>query len=231
MSRPTLWSGFPSGASHFSRKDCLPLQGILLPPVPQPFSVAQHSLALSFIPHNPLSLHRLFGGKPTKQVPIATAENMKNSVVISNPHATMTQQGNLESPSGSGVLSSGSSSPLYSKNMDLNQSPLASSPSSAHSGPSNSLTWGTTASSSSAVSRDGLGFQSVSSLHTSCESIDISLGSGGGLSHNSSTGLITSSKEDSLTPFVRTNSVKTTLSERLVLCPWLPLSLRKIPFL
>ncbi|XP_062951578.1 neuron navigator 2 isoform X2 [Cynocephalus volans] len=159
------------------------------------------------------TLRRLFGGKPTKQVPIATAENMKNSVVISNPHATMTQQGNLDSPSGSGVLSSGSSSPLYSKNVDLNQSPLASSPSSAHSGPSNSLTWGTNASSSSAVSKDGLGFQSVSSLHTSCESIDISLGSGGGLSHNSSTGLIASSKDDSLTPFVRTNSVKTTLSE------------------
>ncbi|XP_023406557.2 neuron navigator 2 isoform X3 [Loxodonta africana] len=160
------------------------------------------------------TLRRLFGGKPTKQVPIATTENMKNSVVISNPHATMTQQGNLDSPSGSGILSSGSSSPLYSKNVDINQSPLASSPSSAHSGPSNSLTWGTNASSSSAVSKDGLGFQSVSSLHTSCESIDISLSSGGGLSHNSSTGLITSSKDDSLTPFVRTNSVKTTLSER-----------------
>ncbi|XP_011518746.1 neuron navigator 2 isoform X1 [Homo sapiens] len=159
------------------------------------------------------TLRRLFGGKPTKQVPIATAENMKNSVVISNPHATMTQQGNLDSPSGSGVLSSGSSSPLYSKNVDLNQSPLASSPSSAHSAPSNSLTWGTNASSSSAVSKDGLGFQSVSSLHTSCESIDISLSSGGVPSHNSSTGLIASSKDDSLTPFVRTNSVKTTLSE------------------
>ncbi|XP_008065408.1 neuron navigator 2 [Carlito syrichta] len=159
------------------------------------------------------TLRRLFGGKPTKQVPIATAENMKNSVVISNPHATMTQQGNLDSPSGSGALSSGSSSPLYSKNVDLNQSPLASSPSSAHSGPSNSLTWGTNASSSSAVSKDGLGFQSVSSLHTSCESIDISLSSGGVASHNSSTGLIAASKDDSLTPFVRTNSVKTTLSE------------------
>ncbi|ERE77356.1 neuron navigator 2-like isoform 1 [Cricetulus griseus] len=157
------------------------------------------------------TLRRLFGGKPTKQVPIATAETMKSAVVISNPHATMTQQGNLESPSGSGVLSSGSSSPLYSKNVDLNQSPLASSPSSAHSGPSNSLTWGT---SSSAVSKDGLGFQSVSSLHTSCESIDISLGSGGGLSHNSSPGPVTSTKEDSLLPFVRTSSVKTTLSER-----------------
>ncbi|XP_076399512.1 neuron navigator 2 isoform X12 [Peromyscus maniculatus bairdii] len=156
------------------------------------------------------TLRRLFGGKPTKQVPIATAETMKSAVVISNPHATVTQQGNLESPSGSGILSSGSSSPLYSKNVDLNQSPLASSPSSAHSGPSNSLTWGT---SSSAVSKDGLGFQSVSSLHTSCESIDISLGSGGGLSHNSSPGPVTSAKEDSLMPFVRTSSVKTTLSE------------------
>uniref|UniRef100_A0A8D1L060 Neuron navigator 2 n=1 Tax=Sus scrofa TaxID=9823 RepID=A0A8D1L060_PIG len=160
------------------------------------------------------TLRRLFGGKPAKQVPIATAENMKNSVVISNPHATLSQPGNLESPSGSGVLSSGSSSPLYSKNVDSTQSPLASSPSSAHSGPSNSLTWGTNASSSSAVSKDGLGFQSVSSLHTSCESIDISLGSGGALSHNSSTGLLASSKDDALTPFVRTNSVKTTLSER-----------------
>uniref|UniRef100_A0A663F3I8 Neuron navigator 2 n=1 Tax=Aquila chrysaetos chrysaetos TaxID=223781 RepID=A0A663F3I8_AQUCH len=159
------------------------------------------------------TLRRLFGGKPSKQVPITTAENMKNSVVISNPHATMNQQGNLDSPSGSGMLSSGGSSPLYGKNTDMNQSPLASSPSSAHSAPSNSLTWGTNASSSSAVSKDGIGYQSVSSLHTSCESIDISLSSGGGLSHNSSSGLIPASKDDSLTPFVRTNSVKTTLSE------------------
>lgn len=163
-----------------------------------------------------LLFYRLFGGKPSKQVPITTAENMKNSVVISNPHATMNQQGNLDSPSGSGVLSSGGSSPLYGKSTDLNQSPLASSPSSAHSAPSNSLTWGTNASSSSAVSKDGIGYQSVSSLHTSCESIDISLSSGGGLSRNSSSGLIPASKDDSLTPFVRTNSVKTTLSERLV---------------
>ncbi|KAJ7344572.1 hypothetical protein JRQ81_000522, partial [Phrynocephalus forsythii] len=160
------------------------------------------------------TLRRLFGGKPSKQAPITTAENMKNSVVISNPHATMNQQGNLDSPSGSGMLSSGSSSPLYSKNADMNQSPLASSPGSAHSAPSNSLTWGTNPSSSSAVSKDGIGYQSVSSLHTSCESIDISLSSGGGLSHNSSSGLIVASKDDSLTPFVRTNSIKTTLSER-----------------
>ncbi|XP_055272006.1 neuron navigator 2 isoform X3 [Moschus berezovskii] len=185
-------------------------------PAPQPVSgVAQATLqpGAKYPDVASPTLRRLFGGKPTKQVPIATAENMKNSVVISNPHATLSQQGNLESPSGSGILSSGSSSPLYSKNVDSTQSPLASSPGSAHSGPSNSLTWGTNASSSSAVSKDGLGFQSVSSLHTSCESIDISLGSGGALSHNSSTGLIAASKDDALTPFVRTNSVKTTLSE------------------
>ncbi|ETE74099.1 Neuron navigator 3, partial [Ophiophagus hannah] len=142
-----------------------------------------------------------------------TLRSMKNSVVISNPHATMNQQGNPESPSGSGILSSGGSSPLYCKNADTNQSPLASSPSSAHSAPSNSLTWGTNPSSSSAVSKDGIGYQSVSSLHTSCESIDISLSSGSGLNHNSSSGLIAASKDDSVPPFVRTNSVKTNLSE------------------
>ncbi|XP_030056580.1 LOW QUALITY PROTEIN: neuron navigator 2 [Microcaecilia unicolor] len=159
------------------------------------------------------TLRRLFGGKPNKPVPITAAESMKTSVVISNPHATMNQQSSLESPSGSGMLSSGGSSPLYSKNVDMNPSPLASSPSSAHSAPSNSLTWGTNQSSSSAVSKDGMSYQSIGSLHTSCESIDISLSSGGGLSRNSPSGLITASKDDSLAPFVRTNSVKTTLSE------------------
>ncbi|XP_069078022.1 neuron navigator 2 isoform X1 [Pleurodeles waltl] len=155
------------------------------------------------------TLRRLFGGKPSKQVPITTNENMKNATVISNPHATMNQQSNLDSPSGSG-----GSSPLYSKNPDMNQSPLASSPSSAHSAPSNSLTWGTSPTSSSAVSKDGHGYQSVSSLHTSCESIDISLGSGGGMSQNSPSAFATASKDDSLANFIRTNSVKTAMSER-----------------
>ncbi|MEE6498943.1 hypothetical protein FKM82_003256 [Ascaphus truei] len=160
------------------------------------------------------TLRRLFGAKPNKQVPITTADNMKNSTVISNPHATMNAQTNLDSPSGSSMLSSGGSSPLYGKSTDLNHSPLASSPGSAHSAPSNSLTWGTNASSSSAVSKDGLGYQSVSSLHTSCESIDISLSSGGTLSNNSPSALPMSCKDDSLTPFIRMNSVKTPMSER-----------------
>ncbi|XP_066439679.1 neuron navigator 2 isoform X5 [Eleutherodactylus coqui] len=155
------------------------------------------------------TLRRLFGGKPNKQGPVTTSENMKNSMIISNPHATMNAQVLPDSPSGSGILSSGGSSPLYGKNMDLNPSPLASSPGSAHSAPSNSLTWGTNASSSSAVSKDGLGYQSVSSLHTSCESIDISLSS-----TNSPSALMASPRDDSMPGFVRTNSVKTAMSER-----------------
>ncbi|KAM3919642.1 neuron navigator 2 isoform 3-T3 [Leptodactylus fuscus] len=154
------------------------------------------------------TLRRLFGGKPNKQGPVTTSENMKNSMIISNPHATMNSQAHPDSPSGSGMLSSGGSSPLYGKNMDLNPSPLASSPGSAHSAPSNSLTWGTNASSSSAVSKDGLGYQSVSSLHTSCESIDISLSS-----NNSPSALTASPRDDAMSGFIRTNSVKTTMSE------------------
>uniref|UniRef100_A0A8C5PML6 Neuron navigator 2 n=1 Tax=Leptobrachium leishanense TaxID=445787 RepID=A0A8C5PML6_9ANUR len=158
------------------------------------------------------TLRRLFGGKPNKQCPITTADNMKNSVVISNPHASMTAQSNLDSPSGSAVLSSGGSSPLYGKSLDLNHSPLASSPGSAYSVPSSSFTWGTMGSSSSAVSKDELGFQSVSSLQTSCESIDISLSSG--ISNNSPSAHSATARDEAHTAFARTNSIKTTLSER-----------------
>ncbi|XP_067850207.1 neuron navigator 2 isoform X1 [Heptranchias perlo] len=160
------------------------------------------------------TLRRLFGVKPSaKQAPVTTAENMKNSTVISNPHATMSQQSSLDSPPS--CLGSGGSSPLYNKTTDMIQSPLASSPASVHSTTSNGAPWGASLSSSSTISKDGPGYQSVNSLHTSCESIDISLSSGGGLSHhNSTSGLIPASKEDSLTPFVRTNSIKTAMSER-----------------
>ncbi|XP_036391287.1 neuron navigator 2-like isoform X5 [Megalops cyprinoides] len=156
------------------------------------------------------TLRRLFGGKPGKQAPVTTAENMKNSTVISNPHATMGQQGVLDSPSGSAAPSSGGSSPLYGGRTggvgEPAHSSLASSPGSAYSAPSNSLTWGTTLSSSSAVSKEGQGYPSVSSLHTSCESIDISMSSGG-LGH------LGPGKDDTLSAFVRTSSVKTGMSE------------------
>ncbi|KAG9352109.1 hypothetical protein JZ751_020522 [Albula glossodonta] len=159
------------------------------------------------------TLRRLFGGKPGKQAPVTTAENMKNSTVISNPHATMGQQGALDSPSSSAALSSGGSSPLYGTRPggvgEPALSSLASSPGSAYSGPSNSLTWGTTLSSSSALSKDGLGYPSVSSLHTSCESIDVSLGSGN-LSHHGH------GKDDTLSVLARTG-----LSERYAPSPQL----------
>ncbi|XP_061102656.1 neuron navigator 2-like isoform X2 [Conger conger] len=151
------------------------------------------------------TLRRLFGGKPGKQAPVTTAENMKNSTVISNPHATMGQQGALDSPSGGAALSSGGSSPLYGARAggvgEPALSSLASSPGSAYSGPSNSLTWGTTLSSSSA-----LGYPSVSSLHTSCESIDVSLGSG------SLGGQQGPSREDALSLLVRTGLSESPLS-------------------
>ncbi|TRY91446.1 hypothetical protein DNTS_028222 [Danionella cerebrum] len=120
------------------------------------------------------TLRRLFGGKTAKQAPVTTAESMKNSVVISNPHATLghTQLcgGPLDSPST--VPGSECSSPLYGgRGASIGGSEQASSPGSVYS--TGTGTWGTTISSSSA-----LGYPSVSSMHTSSESIDMSVGSG-----------------------------------------------------
>ncbi|XP_050931317.1 neuron navigator 2 isoform X1 [Lates calcarifer] len=171
------------------------------------------------------TLRRLFGGKPSKQAPVTTAENMKNSTVISNPHATMNHVATvLESPDGGlGGGDSETSSPLFGgralgSGTGTLGSEQASSPGSVYSstGPSNSLTWGTTFSSSSAQSREGtlgghggtgsVGYPSVSSMHTSSESIDMSLGSAGG-GHGTH-------REDTLSALGRTGSVKTGMSER-----------------
>uniref|UniRef100_A0A8C7L776 Neuron navigator 2 n=1 Tax=Oncorhynchus kisutch TaxID=8019 RepID=A0A8C7L776_ONCKI len=150
------------------------------------------------------TLRRLFGGKQAKQqAPVTTAENMKNSTVISNPHANSGQQGGaLDSPS----ASSGGSSPLYGGGGRLgveahSLSPLASSPGSALSTPSHSLAW------SSTMSRDTLspGYPSLSSLATSSESIDVSLGSGGHGNHGHG--------HDALPAGVRNNGIKTGISE------------------
>ncbi|XP_077084088.1 neuron navigator 2 isoform X5 [Siphateles boraxobius] len=142
------------------------------------------------------TLRRLFGGKAAKQAPVTTAESMKNSVVISNPHATLghthSSGGPLDSPST--VPGSGSSSPLYGgRGASVGGSEQASSPGSVYS--TGTGTWGTTVSSSSA-----LGYPSVSSMHTSSESIDMSLGSG----HH---------REDVHTALMRTGSAKTGMSE------------------
>ncbi|XP_073692504.1 neuron navigator 2 isoform X2 [Garra rufa] len=142
------------------------------------------------------TLRRLFGGKSAKQAPVTTAESMKNSVVISNPHATLghTQSsgGPLDSPST--VPGSGGSSPLYGgRGASIGGSEQASSPGSVYS--TGTGTWGTTISSSSA-----LGYPSVSSMHTSSESIDMSVGSG----HH---------RDDVHPVMMRTGSAKTGMSE------------------
>ncbi|XP_053180511.1 neuron navigator 2 isoform X2 [Scomber japonicus] len=173
------------------------------------------------------TLRRLFGGKPSKQAPVTTAENMKNSTVISNPHATMNHVTTvLESPdAGLGGVDSETSSPLFGgralgSGMGTLGSEQASSPGSVYSstGPSNSLTWGTTFSGSSAQSREStlgghggagsMGYPSVSSMHTSSESIDMSLSSAGG------GGVHGTHREDTLSALGRTGSVKTGMSER-----------------
>ncbi|KTF83812.1 hypothetical protein cypCar_00031423 [Cyprinus carpio] len=143
------------------------------------------------------TLRRLFGGKAAKQAPVTSAESMKNSVVISNPHATLghTQSsgGPLDSPST--IPGSGASSPLYGgRGASIGGSEQASSPGSVYS--TGTGTWGTTISSSSA-----LGYPSVSSMHTSSESIDMSVGSG----HH---------RDDVHPVLMRTGSAKTGMSER-----------------
>ncbi|XP_051997601.1 neuron navigator 2 isoform X1 [Xyrauchen texanus] len=142
------------------------------------------------------TLRRLFGGKAAKQAPVTTAESMKNSVIISNPHATLghTQSsgGPLDSPSM--VPGSGASSPLYGgRGASIGGSEQSSSPGSVYS--MGTGTWGTTISSSSA-----LGYPSVSSMHTSSDSIDMSVGSG----HH---------RDDTHLPLMRTGSAKTGMSE------------------
>uniref|UniRef100_A0AAQ4NVV8 Neuron navigator 3 n=1 Tax=Gasterosteus aculeatus aculeatus TaxID=481459 RepID=A0AAQ4NVV8_GASAC len=166
------------------------------------------------------TLRRLFGGKPCKQAPVTTTENMKNSTVISNPHATLNHVGTLlESPdAGLGGVDSETSSPLFGgrvQGIGTLGSEQASSPGSVYSstGPSNSLTWGTTFSSSSAQSREStlgghggassMGYPSVSSMHTSSESIDMSLGSGCHATH----------KEDTLSALGRAGSTKAGMTE------------------
>ncbi|XP_060797830.1 neuron navigator 2 isoform X1 [Neoarius graeffei] len=115
------------------------------------------------------TLRRLFGGKAAKQ---ATAtENLKNSVVISNPHATL---GHHSVPS-AGLLDS----PSAGSSGGAGGSEQASSPGSGYSGGTG--TWG---------------HPSVSSMHTSTESIDMSVSSG----HH---------RDNSHQPITRTGSAKT----------------------
>nr|XP_020749166.1 neuron navigator 3 isoform X1 [Odocoileus virginianus texanus] len=170
------------------------------------------------------TFRRLFGAKAGgKAASAPSTEGVKSSSVMCSPSTTLARQGSLESPSsGTGSLGSagglsGGSSPLFNKPSDLTADvislshSLASSPASVHSFTSGGLVWAANLSSSSAGSKDTPSYQSMTSLHTSSESIDLPLSHHGSLS-----GLATGTHEvQSL--LMRTGSVRSTLSESMQL--------------
>ncbi|XP_062373940.1 neuron navigator 3 [Sardina pilchardus] len=153
------------------------------------------------------TFRRLFGAKASsKPSSPSTPDSGKCLSALSSPHGTLARQTSLDSPSsGTGSLGSaggqsGGSSPLYGKVPELGTDSAASSPASGLSLPSNARPWPTaTLSSSSAGSKDTLSCQSMTSLHTSSESIDLPLGHHHG------------------PKVTRTGSVKSTLSEGMPL--------------
>ncbi|XP_034719918.1 neuron navigator 3 isoform X3 [Etheostoma cragini] len=149
------------------------------------------------------TFRRLFGTKASSKASSpGTPDSGKCPSILGSPHGTLARQASLDSPSsGTGSLCSagglsGGSSPLYGKTPDLCIDSLASSPASGLSLPSNARPW--PACSSSAGSKDTLSCQSMTSLHTSSESIDLPLGHHG-------------------PKVTRTGSVKSTLSEGMPL--------------
>uniref|UniRef100_A0A8D2Q6Y2 Neuron navigator 3 n=1 Tax=Varanus komodoensis TaxID=61221 RepID=A0A8D2Q6Y2_VARKO len=170
------------------------------------------------------TFRRLFGAKASsKAAPAPNTEGTKSTAAMPSPSTTLARQGSLESPSsgtgsmGSAGGQSGSSSPLFSKPSDLNADvvslshSLASSPASAHSFTSGGLVWAANLSSSSAGSKDTPSYQSMTSLHTSSESIDLPL------SHHGSLSGLTTSTQEVQSLLMRTGSVRSTLSESMQL--------------
>ncbi|XP_072829458.1 neuron navigator 3 isoform X2 [Vicugna pacos] len=170
------------------------------------------------------TFRRLFGAKAGgKSASAPSTEGVKSSPVMPSPSTTLARQGSLESPSsGTGSLGSagglsGSSSPLFNKPSDLTTDvislshSLASSPASVHSFASGGLVWAANLSSSSAGSKDTPSYQSMTSLHTSSESIDLPL------SHHGSLSGLTTGTHEVQSLLVRTGSVRSTLSESMQL--------------
>uniref|UniRef100_A0A672TTE5 Neuron navigator 3 n=1 Tax=Strigops habroptila TaxID=2489341 RepID=A0A672TTE5_STRHB len=163
------------------------------------------------------TFRRLASGKAASA---PSTEGVKPTSAMPSPSTTLARQGSLESPSsgtgsmGSAGGQSGSSSPLFSKPSDLNADvvslshSLASSPASVHSFTSGGLVWAANLSSSSAGSKDTPSYQSMTSLHTSSESIDLPL------SHHGSLSGLTTSTQEVQSLLMRTGSVRSTLSER-----------------
>ncbi|XP_035257776.1 neuron navigator 3-like isoform X3 [Anguilla anguilla] len=135
------------------------------------------------------TFRRLFGSKASSKASSpSTPDSAKCPSALGSPHGTLARQVSLESPSsGTGSLGSGGggqsggSSPLYGRTPELgtgdaSMASLASSPASCLSLPSaGSRAWPASLSGSSAGSKDTLSCQSMTSLHTSTESIDLPL--------------------------------------------------------
>uniref|UniRef100_A0A8C8SFW8 Neuron navigator 3 n=1 Tax=Pelusios castaneus TaxID=367368 RepID=A0A8C8SFW8_9SAUR len=168
------------------------------------------------------TFRRLFGAKAGgKAASAPNTESVKPTSAMPSPNTTLARQGSLESPSsgtgsmGSAGGQSGSSSPLFSKPSELNtdvvslSQSLASSPASVHSFTSGGLVWAANLSSSSAGSKDTPSYQSMTSLHTSSESIDLPL------SHHGSLSGLTTGTQEVQSLLMRTGSVRSTLSERI----------------
>uniref|UniRef100_A0A671L382 Neuron navigator 3-like n=1 Tax=Sinocyclocheilus anshuiensis TaxID=1608454 RepID=A0A671L382_9TELE len=152
------------------------------------------------------TFRRLFGSKASsKPSSPGTPDSSKCPSALGSPHGTLARQASLDSPSsGTGSLGSmggqsGGSSPLYGKTPDLCTDSPASSPASGLSLPSNTRPWPPNLSSSSAASKDTLSCHSMTSLHTSSESIDLPL------------------PHHHVPKVTRTGSVKSTLSEGMPL--------------
>nr|XP_004650189.2 neuron navigator 3 isoform X1 [Jaculus jaculus] len=170
------------------------------------------------------TFRRLFGAKAGgKSASAPNTEGVKSSSVVPSPSTTLARQGSLESPSsGTGSMGSagglsGGSSPLFNKPSDLTTDvlslshSLASSPASVHSFTSGGLVWAANMSSSSAGSKDTPSYQSMTSLHTSSESIDLPL------SHHGSLSGLTTGTHEAQSLLMRTGSVRSTLSESMQL--------------
>ncbi|OCT87446.1 hypothetical protein XELAEV_18021142mg [Xenopus laevis] len=171
------------------------------------------------------TFRRLFGSKAgNKPTSAGSTDGGKTTSVMPSPSSTsLARQGSLDSPSsgtgsmGSAGGQSGSSSPLFSKAneltpdvISLGQS-LATSPASVHSFTSGGQVWTANLSSSSAGSKDTPSYPSMTSLHTSSESIDLPL------SHHGSLSGLTANTQEVQSLLMRTGSVRSTLSESMQL--------------
>ncbi|XP_061225374.1 neuron navigator 3 isoform X5 [Neopsephotus bourkii] len=130
------------------------------------------------------TFRRLFGAKASgKAASAPSTEGVKPTSAMPSPSTTLARQGSLESPS-SGTGSMGSAG---------------------------GLAWAANLSSSSAGSKDTPSYQSMTSLHTSSESIDLPL------SHHGSLSGLTTSTQEVQSLLMRTGSVRSTLSESMQL--------------